>query len=82
MAKGPERLSEMFQFDRRLYIVGPELKEGIIPLLDCVGNSVSEREMLNVVYNDLGVLKGCFIDIDNKNPCIVIKEGNDKRREG
>ncbi len=32
----PERLSEMFHFDRRAYIVGKDLSQAIIPLLDQV----------------------------------------------
>ncbi len=53
----PERLSEMFHFDRRIYLIGPELSKAIIPLLDSVeGNSV------NVVMNEDGVMKGMFIE--------------------
>ncbi|MDA0376680.1 MAG: hypothetical protein O3A80_05255 [bacterium] len=36
----PERLSEMFHFDRRGYIVGKPLQEAIIPLLDALDSSV------------------------------------------
>ena len=53
----PERLSEMFHFDRRIYLVGPELSDAVIPLLDSV-----EGKSVNVIVNKNGVMKGIFAD--------------------
>lgn len=53
----PERLSEMFHFDRRGYIVSSSLEEAVVPLLDEI-----EGERVNTVFNDRGVLKGSFIN--------------------
>src|SRR3989339_871006 len=39
----PERLSEMFHFDRRAYIVGNNLSKAIIPLLDQVEPEARRR---------------------------------------
>jgi len=39
----PERLSEMFHFDRRAYIVGNNLSKAIIPLLDRVEPEARRR---------------------------------------
>jgi shikimate 5-dehydrogenase len=52
-----ERLSEMFHFDRRAYIVGPTLQEAIIPFLD----TCSEARV-NCVVNTRGVFRGYLID--------------------
>jgi shikimate 5-dehydrogenase len=52
----PERLSEMFHFDRRAYIVGKELQVAIIPLLDEVDDAVKDR--VEVVINRGGIMKG------------------------
>lgn len=57
----PERLSEMFHFDRRLYIVGEDLQEAILPLLDELDESVIEGRV-NVVKNKGGVFIGLWID--------------------
>ncbi|MFH1444722.1 MAG: hypothetical protein ABIG34_05045 [Candidatus Peregrinibacteria bacterium] len=63
----PERLSEMFHFDRRGYIVSKDLSKNIIPLLDHVEPSArrrpssakaSEGEGVTFVWNDGGVLYG------------------------
>jgi len=53
----PERLSEMFHFDRRAYIVGKDLSNAIIPLLDDV-ESAARRRGVWTVLNDHGVLRG------------------------
>jgi hypothetical protein len=53
----PERLSEMFHFDRRLYVVGENLSKVIIPLLDEVEEE-ARRRGVNVVENRGGVLRG------------------------
>ncbi|MBU2213931.1 hypothetical protein KKC44_03025 [Patescibacteria group bacterium] len=54
----PERLSEMFHFDRRAYIVGPDLQEAIIPLLDEIEEEVLKKRKAEVVINNNGVMKG------------------------
>lgn len=53
----PERLSEMFHFDRRGYIVGEDLAEAIIPLLDRV-EPQARSSGVRFVWNDGGVLVG------------------------
>ena len=53
----PERLSEMFHFDRRAYIVGKNLSKAIIPLLDKV-ESAARRRGVTWVENEGGVLIG------------------------
>ena len=63
----PERLSEMFHFDRRAYLVGPELQEAIIPLLDNVDDSAKKKGNVNLVVNKNGVLwKGLKIKGNKK----------------
>ncbi|MBU0766206.1 hypothetical protein KKF55_00235 [Patescibacteria group bacterium] len=54
----PERLSEMFHFDRRAYIVGDKLQEAIIPLLDQIDELAIEKGRVNLVLNIGGVLTG------------------------
>ncbi len=56
----PERLSEMFHFDRRGYIIGSRLQEAIFPLLDAIDSSVTDGKV-NVVKNEGGVLTGFFL---------------------
>jgi len=53
----PERLSEMFHFDRRGYIIGNPLQEAIIPLLDQLDSSVGEGRV-DFVANTGGVMTG------------------------
>ncbi|MDD5041663.1 MAG: hypothetical protein PHX87_04640 [Candidatus Peribacteraceae bacterium] len=53
----PERLSEMFHFDRRGYVVGENLSKKIIPLLDRI-TSAARRRGVTFVWNEKGVLKG------------------------
>jgi shikimate 5-dehydrogenase len=53
----PERLSEMFHFDRRGYIVGKDLSRVIIPLLDEV-EPAARRRGVTWVENRGGVLVG------------------------
>ena len=57
-AEIPERLSEMYHFDRRGYIVGKPLQLAIIPLLDVVDESVKEEGSVDTVVNSNGVLTG------------------------
>lgn len=57
----PERLSEMFHFDRRGYIVGKPLQEAVIPLLDAVDPSAREEGSVDTVVNDNGVLTGHYL---------------------
>ena len=54
----PERLSEMFHFDRRAYIVGDSLQEEIVELLD------EAEPKMNFVINDRGVMSGIWIESD------------------
>lgn len=60
----PERLSEMFHFDRRGYIVGDNLQEQIVPLLDEINESVAEEEMVDTVINRDGILVGYYLHGD------------------
>lgn len=62
----PERLSEMFHFDRRGYIVGFALQEAIIPLLDHMDESAAEKGRVDTVYNDGGVMTGYFCNGDRQ----------------
>lgn len=55
------RLSEMFQLQRRGYIVAPELSQVIVPLLDrCAVDRV------DTVTNDGGVLVGEWLEGDRE----------------
>lgn len=56
----PERLSEMFHFDRRGYIVASSLQKAIIPLLDQLDPSAEGEGRASVVVNTGGVLTGYF----------------------
>jgi shikimate 5-dehydrogenase len=58
----PERLSEMFHFDRRAYIVGSRLQEAIILLLDHVEESAKAAGRVTVVLNRGGEFTGYFLD--------------------
>lgn len=58
----PERLSEMFHFDRRLYLVGPELGEAVIPLIDELDASAKTKGKINLILNNGGVLKGVYTE--------------------
>jgi shikimate 5-dehydrogenase len=58
----PERLSEMFHFDRRGYIVGAKLQESIITFLDALDVSVETEGKVDTVWNDNGVLRGYFLE--------------------
>lgn len=49
----PERLSEMFHFDRRFYFVSEPLQKVIVPLLDSC-----DTDAVNVVINRGGALYG------------------------
>lgn len=60
-AELPERLSEMFHFDRRGYIVGKPLQKAIIPLLDQLDESAREEGSVDTVANIGGVLTGYFL---------------------
>lgn len=62
----PERLSEMFHFDRRAYIVGKPLQEAIIPLLDRVDGSVTGEGRVDFVTNTGGVMTGYFLENQEK----------------
>jgi len=52
-----ERLSEMFHYDRRLYVLAPDLRASIIPFLDrCELHCLPA-----VIVNDGGVLCGLSV---------------------
>lgn len=57
----PERLSEMFHFDRRLYVVGDSLQAEICFSLDALDSSAQKSGKVNVILNEDGVLKGFFL---------------------
>lgn len=59
----PERLSEMFHFDRRFYIVSEKLGPSIIALLDHIDSSATEVSDVDFVLNEDGVLTGYFLGI-------------------
>jgi len=61
----PERLSEMFHFDRRGYIVGDSLSTAVIPLLDGLDGSSRQSKKVNTVLNDGGVLIGFWTEGDD-----------------
>lgn len=56
----PERLSEMFHFDRRGYIVSKDLSKAIIPLLDHVEPDARKRGVA-FVRNEGGLLCGSLL---------------------
>jgi len=62
----PERLSEMFHFDRRGYIVGKGLTEAIISLLDGLDASAIEKGSVDTVLNTNGVMTGYFCGNDRQ----------------
>lgn len=61
----PERLSEMFHFDRRGYIVGKSLQKAIIPYLDRLDAGAAEEGSVDTVLNDGGILIGFFCANDD-----------------
>ncbi len=58
----PERLSEMFHFDRRMYLVGDSLQSAIVSMLDVLDVTAQKVKKVNVVMNERGVLKGVFTE--------------------
>jgi len=58
----PERLSEMFHFDRRLYAVDPALQSEVMKLLDEVSTEAIKQGRVNLVRNRGGVLQGHYVD--------------------
>ena len=63
----PERLSEMFHFDRRMYLVGEELQELVGQLLDELHDSVDEGKV-TIIKNEGGIFTGFFQNIDTPAP--------------
>lgn len=61
----PERLSEMFHFDRRGYIVSSRLSEAVVPLLDRLDGSAQRAQRVNTVFNEGGILIGFWIEGDD-----------------
>lgn len=62
----PERLSEMFHFDRRGYVVGSQLQQDIMPLLDVLDGGATKEGRVDTVVNNSGVLGGYFVAGDNE----------------
>jgi shikimate 5-dehydrogenase len=60
-----ERLSEMYHFDRRGYIIDSALSEDVLSLLDVVDSSAVKQGSVTVVRNDTGVLTGYLIDVEH-----------------
>ena len=61
-----ERLSEMYHFDRRGYIVDSSLSEAVYPLLDfCHVSKAEEGSPITLIRNDNGVLNGYHFVIAN-----------------
>ncbi|MAE68789.1 hypothetical protein CL635_03220 [bacterium] len=58
----PERLSEMFHFDRRGYIVGKALQEAIIPLLDHIDDTAAGEGRVDFVANTGGIMTGYALE--------------------
>ena len=57
----PERLSEMFHFDRRAYIVCLRLQKAILSLLDALDSSAAGEGRADIVINGGGVITGYFL---------------------
>jgi len=64
----PERLSEMFHFDRRAYILGSSLQEAVIPLLDSLDPTAKGEGRVDTVVNKGGVMTGYFLESSAKDP--------------
>ncbi len=62
-----ERLSEMFHFDRRIYVVAPRLQHLVTPLLDHLDTSV-ENGKVTLILNCNGVLTGYGLPLDPIQP--------------
>ena len=58
----PERLSEMFHFDRRLYVVDPALQFEVMKFLDEVSTEAKKQGRVNLIRNRGGVLQGHYVD--------------------
>ena len=56
----PQRLSEMFTFDRRAYIVGDALQESVSPLLDSLDLSATKHQKVSLIINSQGILQGYY----------------------
>lgn len=56
----PERLSEMFHFDRKLYVIAPDLRREVATYLDRF-----DHDEPDVIVNERGVLHGVRIGIDD-----------------
>ncbi len=67
----PERLSEMFHFDRRMYLVGEDLQESVGQLLDELDESTDEGKV-STIKNEGGIFIGFFQNIDTLAPQPVL----------
>lgn len=57
----PERLSEMFHFDRRAYLVSPSLEKVVLPFLDRLETHAKQEGRVNTILNERGVLVGALL---------------------
>jgi shikimate 5-dehydrogenase len=73
VANLPERLSEMFHFDRRAYIIGPALQQAIIPLLDRLDDQAEEEGSIDTVMNEGGLMVGYWFGDEGRGllPCLI-----------
>ncbi len=62
----PERLSEMFHFDRRAYIVSPVLKKEVMVFLDQLSKKAQQEGRVNTIVNERGVLTGDLLSDDER----------------
>lgn len=57
----PERLSEMYHFDRRAYIVGSALTEAVYRYMDELDAAALEEGSVNLIINRDGKLHGYYV---------------------
>jgi len=70
----PNRLSEMFHFDRRLaLVIGENLQCALPPLLDGLDASVQEGRV-DTILNRGGVLTGFFLGAGKLPPREVLRQ--------
>lgn len=62
----PERLSEMFHFDRRAYFVSGNLQESILMHMDTLEASATKNKRVNTVLNQDGVLTGAYLSDEER----------------
>ncbi len=70
------RLSEMYLLERRGYVVAEEFQTSILPLLDRLDPVAEEKECVNTVVNDRGVLVGYFCGDDQRRMELWFRSGS------